>query len=255
MCLGPYLKIHGIATPSFLLPGVLFPKLPLLESTRTLSRFLVPLVLFTIIVGCLILKELVGKAARGRRIILFSGLFLLVGFELALWPTPHQVQKTNYQVPQVYQELAERAKGNAGVLLDLPLFTHSGTHSEGRGETRTHYYQTVHQQRLIGGISSKLDDRVFAFFQKLPGVNSFWAMNPVSPDELAAALATLEVDWIVLNKTRVTADPLNAYLSTFRQTPYLHRFYEDQRYLGYAVDQQDRTLTERAWAYWNRPGP
>jgi len=255
MCLGPYLKIHGIAYPSFLLPGILFPKLPLLESTRTLSRFLVPLVLFTIIVGCLILKELVGKAAQGRRTLLFSGLLLLVGFELALWPTPYLAQKTNYQVPQVYQDLAERAKGKAGVLLDLPLFTHSGTHSEGGGETRTHYYQTVHQQQLIGGISSKLDDSVFTFFQQLPGINSFWAMNPVSPDELAAALATLEVDWIVLNKTRVAADPLNAYLSTFRQTPYLHRFYEDQRYLGLRVDQQDRTLKERAWAYRNRPGP
>ena len=155
----------------------------------------------------------------------------------------------------MYHALARNAQGKAGVLLDLPLVTHSGTYTRGRGEIRTHYYQTVHQQRLIGGISSKLDDRVFAFFEKLPGINSFWAMSPVSPDELAAALATLEVDWIVLNKTRVPADPLNAYLAAFRQAAYLQRFYEDQRYLGLRVDRQDRTLKERDRVYQNRPRP
>ena len=54
---------------------------------------------------------------------------------------------------------------------------------------------------------------------------------------------------------RVTKYPLNVYLSTFRQSPYLHCIYEDQRYLGLRVDQRDRVLRERAWAYRNRPGP
>jgi hypothetical protein len=252
-CLGPYLEIHGLVHTSFILPVYFSSKLPLLESTRTSSRFLVPLVLLSITIGCLLLKEFFQKTPRRHRTFLFSGLALLVGFEFALWPIPYPIMKTDYRVPQVYHALAGKAQGKAGVLLDLPLATQSGTYSRGRGEIRTHYYQTVHQQRVIGGISSKLDDRVFAFFEKLPGIKSFWAMNPVSPDELAAALATLEVDWIVLNKTRVTADPLNAYLSTFRQAPYLQRFYEDQRYLGLWVDQQDRTLKERARVYLNRP--
>ncbi len=255
LCLGPYLKIHGMVHTSFILPVFFSSKLPLLESTRTSSRFLVPLVLLSITIGCLLLKESFQNALKMRRTLLFSGMVLLVGFEFALWPIPYQIKKTNYQIPEVYHALARKAQGKAGVLLDLPLFTHSGTYSRGRGETRTQYYQTVHQQRLIGGNSSKLDDRVFAFFQKLPGINSFWAMNPVSPDELAAALATLEVDWIVLNKTRVTAGPLDAFLSTFRQASYLQRFYEDQRYLGLRVDQRDRTLIERARVYLNRPRP
>jgi hypothetical protein len=255
LCLGPYLKIHGMVHTSFILPVFFSSKLPLLESTRTSSRFLVPVVLLSITIGCLLLKEFFQKTRGRQRIFLFSGLILLVGFEFALWPIPYPIMKTNYQVPEVYYALARKAQGKAGVLLDLPLATQSGTNSRGRGEIRTHYYQTVHQQRLIGGISSKLDDRVLAFFEKLPGVNSFWAMNPVSQDELAAALATLEVDWIVLNKTRVPEGPLNAYLSTFRQAAYLERFYEDQRYLGLRVDQQDRTLKERARVYQNRPRP
>ena len=154
----------------------------------------------------------------------------------------------------MYHALAGETQGKDGVLLDLSLLTRSGTRSEGRGETRTYYYQTTHHQRLIGGFSSKLNDSVFTFFQNLPGVDSFWSMNPVSPEELAAALAALDVDWIVLNKTRLTTDQLNAYLSTFRQSPYLKCFYEDRSYLGLRVDQQDRTLKEKASAYRNHPG-
>lgn len=256
LCLGPYLKFHGIVYTSFILPVFFSSKLPLLESTRTSSRFLVPLMLLSITIGCLVLKDFFQKTPRRYRTFLYSGLLLLVGFEFALWPIPYQIMKTDYQVPEVYHTLAVQARGKTGgVLLDLPLFSHSGTYSRGRGEIRTHYYQTVHQQRLVGGISSKLDDRVFAFFQKLPGVNSFWAMNPVSPDELAASLATLEVDWIVLNKTRVPVAQLNAYLSTFRQSPYLNIFYEDQRYLGLRVDQQAQSLKERAQGYRSLPRP
>jgi len=254
LCLGPYLQIHGMVYTSFILPAYYSSKLPLLESARTSSRFLVPLMLFSITIGCLLLKEVFQKSSRVRRAFLYSGLVLLVGFEFALWPVPEQIMKTDYQAPAVYQALAEKSQGKAGVLLDLPLFSHSGTYSRGNGETRAIFYQTVHRQRLIGGVSSKLDDRVFAYFEKFPGVKSFWEMNPVSPEELAAALAALEVDWIVLYKSRVPADPLNAYLSTFREAPYLQVFYEDGSYVGLRVDRQDRTLQERASAYRNRPG-
>ena len=173
---------------------------------------------------------------------------------MALWPTPYQVQKTNYQVPQVYQELAERAKGNAGVLLDLPLFTHSGTHSEGRGETRIHYYQTVHQQRLIGGISSKLDDRVFTFFSQLPGIKALWSKEPVPREELAGLFYALDVDWIVLRKTDFDQNQLAAYQKIFSQVPYLKPFYEDQDYRGWRVARESAALEQEALNYWSRPG-
>ena len=67
LCLGPYLKIHGVAYTSFILPGYFIPKLPLLESTRTLSRFFVPLMLMTIVIGCLMLKTVLPRVSRGRQ--------------------------------------------------------------------------------------------------------------------------------------------------------------------------------------------
>ena len=234
LCLGPYLKIHGILHENFILPGILIPELPLLGSTRTLSRFLVPTVLFTVIIGCLLLKDLLGKTGRFRTLV-YAGIFLVTAFEFALIPRPYQTPRTDYRVPAVYHALAAKARGRAGVLLDLPLFTHSGARSEGRGETRTFFYQTVHHQRLVGGVSSKLDDDVFTFFKKIPGIEAFWSQKPVDRNELAASLSALRVSWIVLNKTRYAPASWKPYLDVFQENPNLRMFFEDRQYVGFQM--------------------
>jgi hypothetical protein len=251
--LGPYLKIHGIVHVSFFLPGILLPELPLLESTRTLSRFLVPTVLFTIVIGCLRLKEVLVKASH-HRTLLYAGIFLVTAFEFALIPRPYQVPRTDYRVPAVYCALADQTKGKAGVLLDLPLFTHSGDRSEGRGETRTFFYQTVHQQRLVGGISSKLDDRVFTFFSQLPGIQALWSRRPITREELAGLLYALDVDWIVLRKRDYDQDSLAAYRNIIGPSPYITPFYEDPDYWGWRVERESAALEKEALAYWSVPG-
>ncbi len=169
LCLGPRLKIHGIIHRGFVLPGDILPSLPVLQSARTLSRFLVPLVLFTIVIGCLLLKDRLAGATQRRRVVWYASALFVVALEYALVLYPVQAPRANYQVPAVYHFLAETARGKVGVLLDLPLLTHSGRRSEGRGQTRSHYYQTVHRQKLIGGVSSVLPDEVFAFFEAIPG--------------------------------------------------------------------------------------
>ncbi len=122
------------------------------------------------------------------------------------------------------------------MLLDLPLFSHSGSRSEGRGQTRWHYYQAVHHQKLIGGVASKLDDRTFDRFEELPGIASLWARTPVSPSELEALLAALDVDWIVLNKSQYAPEVLGSYLGTLDGNRLVRRFYEDREYLGLRVE-------------------
>jgi hypothetical protein len=237
LCLGPRLKIHGIIHRGFVLPGDVLPSLPVLQSVRTLSRFLVPLVLFTIVIGCLLLKDRLAAATLRRRVVWYASALLFVALEYALVPYPVQASRANYQVPNVYHALAETARGKVGVLLDLPLFTHSGRRSEGRGETRWHYYQTVHRQKLIGGVSSVLPDEVFAFFAAIPGVRAFWSQSAIDAGQLEASLAALQVDWIVLNKGRYEPATLRAYLVTLRERPYLMPFFEDVGYVAFRVDQ------------------
>ncbi len=234
-CLGPHIKFHGITFTEFILPGYLLPNLPLLGSTRTLSRFVVPLTLFTVVIGCLIVKDFFKKISPGARVLCYLGLALVTAFETALFPFPVQGPVTDYRIPPVYQALAERAQGREGVLLDLPLFTQSGDHWEGKRETRTFFYQTVHQQWNVGGFSSKLDDSVFDYFRKLPGVEDFWKQRPITRKELAAFLSVVRVDWIVMEKSRYDLPTLETYLAVFAQTPGLRKFFEDRENVGFQV--------------------
>ena len=236
LCLGPYLKIHGTVYLSAILPAYIIPHLPLLASARTPSRFVVPLMLLTIVIGCLVLRTVCQGSPRGWTPIILSGAVVVTTFEFGLWPHPHQPRSTDYRVPAVYYAVADQAKGRAGVLLDLPLYSQSGNRSEGHGQTRWHYYQAVHQQKLVGGIASKLDHRIFGRFQELPGIAALWARRPVSPSELAALLTALDVDWIVVNKSQYAPEVLESYLRTLDGNRLVRRFYEDPEYLGLRVE-------------------
>ena len=246
LSLGPFLKIHGVIYHHLVLPGYLTMKMPILGSARTVSRYLAPLMLVTSIIACLVVKPFLQKVRPGIRGLLLLGFFLLIGFEYGLLPYPSQGKITDYRVPPVYQVLAQRAAGKAGVLLDLPLFTHSGLRSEGRGETKRLYFQTVHGQKMVGGVSSKLDEKVFVYFQNQPGVPAFWSAAPVKELELAAFVYRLDIDWIVLDKRRFTAENFSAYRQLFHKASYLHTFYEDQRHLGLSVDRSSKFLQAQA---------
>jgi hypothetical protein len=185
----------------------------------------------------------------GKKLLL-SGLLLMVGFEYGLLPYPIPMGFSNYQVPEVYNVLAQKAKGQAGLLLDLPLLTHSGGRSAGKGETRKLYYQTVHQQKMIGGVSSKLDESVFAFFQKQPAIAQFWSLKPFKEDELAALIYAYNINWIVLDKRYYVPEGLNAYRSVLNSASYIHIFHEDPKYLGLSIDQYSVDLKEKALQYW-----
>ena len=252
MCLGPYLKIHGIVLGSFVLPAYVLSNLPILHSARTLSRFLVPLVLFTIVVGCLVLGGWLARMDPTRRGVCYVLMLLVLAFEYALLPYPYQAPRASYEIPAVYRAVAEDAGGTVGVLLDLPLFTHSGRRSEGHGETRSHFFQTAHGQKLVGGVSSILGAEVFAHFRALPGIRAFWSASAIGPDELAAALETLGVNRIVFNKQRYRPEVRDAYLTAFRQTPYLTVFFEDATYVALWVDRDAPTFRTAA-AAWKSP--
>ncbi|MBI5603693.1 MAG: hypothetical protein HY879_10080 [Deltaproteobacteria bacterium] len=236
--LGPYLKIHGLIFESLPLPAYFIRFLPVMESARTLSRYLVPVMLFLCLLVAFIVKPFFLKLSPRRRKIFITGLFLVVGFEFGFFPNPLPLRFSDYRVPEVYQVLAQKAQGRSGVLLDLPLFTHSGSRSAGHGETRRFYYQTVHQQKMIGGVSSKLDEKVFLYFQNQPAVSRLWSLQPVEKNELAALVQAFGIDWIVLDKRYYPPETFKAYRSVLISVPNWKTFYEDRRYLGVAIDQQ-----------------
>ena len=181
--LGPTLKVHGLLVDSLPLPASLIRYVPVWESARGLSRYLAPAMLFLCLLVVLILKPYYLRlSSKGKKVFL-SVLLLMIGLEYGLLPYPYSLGYSDYRIPKVYQVLDQRAKGQAGVLLDLPLFIHSGNHSAGYGETRRFYYQTTHKQKLIGGVSSKLDETVFSYFQKQPALAKLWSLQPFEENE------------------------------------------------------------------------
>jgi hypothetical protein len=244
--IGPYLKVNGILYDSIVLPAYFLRFFPLLESTRTLARYLAMVMLFTSIIVCLVLKPAVERMRPRPRIFFYAGLLGIVLFEYGMIPYPYQGKITNYQVPEVYQVLKNEAKGEAGVLLDLPLSFHSGVRSEGKGEIKRLYYQTLHQQKLISGVSSKLDDSLFAYFNKQPAIPSLLKALPVKEDELAALIYSFKVNWIVMDTRYFEPQYLAVYQDLFHKVSYIKPFHRDRRFLGFKVDQTDYHLKKTA---------
>jgi hypothetical protein len=251
--LGPALKVHGLLVDSLPLPAFLIRYIPVWESARTLSRYLAPSILFLCLLVVLILKPYyLSLSSNGKKVFL-SVLLLMIGLEYGLLPYPYSLGYSDYRIPKVYQVLDQRTKGQEGVLLDLPLFIHSGNHSAGYGETRRFYYQTTHKQKLIGGVSSKLDETVFSYFQKQPALAKLWSLQPFDENELAALIYAYDIKWIVLDKRYYPLEMLRTYRSLLEPAPYIKIFFEDSRYLGYSIDQTSTRLKERALQYWGKP--
>jgi hypothetical protein len=251
--LGPYLKWHGMIIESLPLPGYWIRYLPVIESARTLSRYLVPVFLFICLLIGLILKPVYLRLSSKGRVFFLSGLLLLVGFEYGMLPYPLPLRFSDYRVPEVYNLLAQETNRREGLLLDLPLLVHSGSRSAGKGETRKLYYQTVHHQKMIGGVSSKLDESVFDYFQNQPAIPKFWSFQPVEKQELAALIYAYEIDWIILEKRYYVTEVLRAYRSVFGQAPFLKIFFEDARFIGVMVDPKSPELEREALQYWRNP--
>ncbi|MFH0789908.1 MAG: hypothetical protein V2B13_20140 [Pseudomonadota bacterium] len=238
LSLGPYLKIHGLVYDSLPLPAYWIRYLPVIESGRTLSRYLAPAMLFLCLSICLILKPFYLKLSPLKKKIFLAGMLLMIGFEYGMLPKLWPLRFTDYRIPEVYQVLAQKARGRTGILLDLPLFIHSGARSAGHGETRRFYYQSVHKQKMIGGVSSKLDESVLVFFQNQPAVSKLWSLQPIAEDELTALVQTFNLNWIVLEKRYYPPETLKAYRSVLDSVPYVNIFYEDSRYLGMAIKKE-----------------
>lgn len=253
LSLGPYLKIHGIIYEAIPLPGYILRNLPLFESARAPSRYLGGVMLFASILLCLFLRPLLLRIRPMVRNIFLISMFFIISFEYGIIPNPLAGGMSDYRIPEVYNVLTQYSKGKTGVLLDLPLFLHSGMRSDGYGQTRRFYYQTVHMQRLIGGVSSKVDERVFVYFQNQPAIPGLQTASTVDEKEMAALLYSLGINWIILEKYYYTPENLRVYRYLFDNSPYLHNFYEDDRFLGLKVDQGSAFLKDLALDFWKKP--
>lgn len=162
LSLGPYLQI----TDSFRLPMPynLISGMPILSHARSPERFGIMVNLVMAIVAGYTLSLISTKFSGTRNIVICSGVFLLLLFELATIPYPMEA----FDPPKIFSQLAKN-KGNT--LLSLPFYV---------GNIRAKQYmrfQSVHEQRVMDGRVSRNPYPPIQYVKGLPITKTFHLMT------------------------------------------------------------------------------
>jgi hypothetical protein len=153
LSLGPKLVIAGWETP-LPLPYWLVGKLPFFASFRAPNRLSLLVILALAVLAALVLvwlgQKLKLEAARANW-LLAGALALNVLTTLTFMPP---MQTYSAQIPAVYKLIA--AEPGDYLVLELPFANRSNTL----------YYQTFHQKRLVGGIATRISNRMTLSWDK-----------------------------------------------------------------------------------------
>ncbi len=164
--LGPTLLLAG-QNSGIILPFALLRTIPFVNANRYPVRFNVMLMLA--------LTPLVAFGAayllRARRRALLGGLVVLLAFEQLVIPIP----LSDLRVPAVFQTI--QAEPGDFAVLELPLGWRGSAALQGKMQDQAQFYQTVHQKRLLGGITSRTPAFKFQYFLEAPVINSFIALE------------------------------------------------------------------------------
>ncbi len=183
LCLGPLLHINGQSTfdldglqVTFPLPFLLLHYIPLLKENRVPNRFSVLVMLaLAVLVGFAIAwatEKLTSKNVfrssqkpsapqpQVARLLPFAFCFLLL-FEHASLPLP----LTDSRVPDVYAQIA-RDPGDFSILT-LPLGWRNSFGQQGAEDTRTQYYQSVHEKFIFPGNIQRNPPFLFDYFDRI----------------------------------------------------------------------------------------
>ncbi len=165
--LGPTLIIGGQST-GIPLPFAALRAIPFVNANRYPVRFnvmlmlaLMPLIAFG---AARMLQTQRGKIALGA-------LSALLVFEQLVLPIP----MSDLRVPPVYRTI--RDDPGDFTVLELPLGWRGSIEMQGKLEDRAQFFQTVHQKRLLGGITSRTPQFKTQYFLESPVINSLIALE------------------------------------------------------------------------------
>jgi len=155
--LGPFLAAFGRHV-HLLLPAVLLRFVPGLNNVRIPAR--------AIVVVYLAAAMLAAHAFAMLRERNASGLAALLGLLVVLDYAPAPVRVFRVDDPSVYETL--RQLPGDGALCELPLGVRDGFGERGVADSRTLFYQTIHERPITGGAISRLPPRTFSAYDTDP---------------------------------------------------------------------------------------
>jgi hypothetical protein len=171
--LGPLLQVNGRLVFDFdgletsvPLPFILLHYLPVVKANRAPNRFSVVVMLALAVLAGYGAYWLLRRLRRPARRSVGFVLMVLVLFEHLAVPLP----LTDAGIPAIYQGVA--AEPGDFAILQLPMGWRNSYGVLGAENTRTQYYQTYHQKRLLSGNISRNPPFKFDYFQRQPILES-----------------------------------------------------------------------------------
>jgi hypothetical protein len=214
LALGPVLKVGGRVVvytvdeyqTDVLLPYALVKSLPLFGVSRTPGRINETAFFALAVLAAFGFGALPRRPAR-QWVLSALAIVLAIGivFEtLVRWPLP----LCKLEVPQVVRTIA--AEDGTGALLHVPAFT------DAKSKNLALYYQTVHGRPIVGGWTHRSLPEAgpwVTMFSELVKADRADRDIVPRPDlaERRAWLRYFDIDYIVLDKTRVTSRGMAKY--------------------------------------------
>jgi hypothetical protein len=208
--LGPYVDIAGHATTLWL-PATVVRWIPVLSNARIPGRAIIVVSLCCAILSAHALRWLLSRPFA-RAVPVAAALVTL----LVLDYVPHSPAVYRLPGAALYDNI--RKDGTPGAICELPLGIRDGFGETGRFDSRTLYFQTVHERPILGGFLARLPRSVVDRYQEMPIVGSLLRLSGGgSIDEehadrdrsdAAHALASLGIRYFVIDRTTAPPDLL-----------------------------------------------
>jgi len=259
--LGPTLHINGQSEFSFggftttiPMPFMLLHYIPFFKENRVPNRFgILVMMALAVMVGFGIIWMLRRAASLqspvSRKILLPTVYCLLLTallFEHSAIPLP----LTDARVPDVYAQIA-RDPGDYAIFT-LPFGLRNSFSTLGAEDTRTQYYQSVHQKFLLSGNTSRNPPIQFDYFDRLSLFHSLSQVelyNPIPAEvilrdkaQASQLVALYDIRYVVINAAtpnRVPySDTRDATINYIRQVfPLGEKIYDRDGVIAYRVNQ------------------
>jgi hypothetical protein len=121
-----------------------------------------------------------------------------------------------YTLDRADRLYAAIADGPPGTVLELPFGVRDGFGEVGDFDSRTLFYQTVHQHPIVGGFAARVPPAVAAAYRGMPVIGSLLQLSgggALAPERLEedrasapSALAAIDVRYVVIDRARASAD-------------------------------------------------
>ncbi len=236
LMLGPFLQAAGNIT-DLPLPFNLFSAIPLLKSNRYPFRLNSIFMLALALLASYALAEILS---RPRWKAATAAMLAFAFVEQLTVPMP----LTDLRVPDIFKTI--RADAGDFAVLDLPLGWRNSARIQGAVDYRAHFWQSVHQKRLLDGNTSRNPRFKFQYFLEAPVINSIIALENGrevdyarrAQDRALARDVLRFFDIRYINAFRSKTDPriLDYILEVFPAT----EIYRDEERTVYRVTPQPR---------------